>query len=107
MLREPKRRLPVVSAVSRLKAIRYPGRRALEDIARAYLLNTQKVVDYNDRGYPPGVKLKPNTRIFIQRKKDQWTGRATEHTVRENQTMFDISQVYGIKLEKLLARNGM
>jgi membrane-bound lytic murein transglycosylase D len=79
----------------------------LEDVARAYRISTQKVVDYNDRGYPPGVKLQPNTRIFIQCKKDQWTGRATEHTVRENQSMFDISQVYGIKLERLLARNGL
>lgn len=96
-----------IGRVNDVKVISSREGETLEDIARAYLLNTQKVVDYNDRGYPPGVKLKPNTRIFIQCKKDQWSGRATEHAVRENQTMFEISQVYGIKLEKLLARNGL
>ncbi len=79
----------------------------LEDVARAFRLNTQKVVDYNDRGYPPGVKLNPNTRVFIQCKADRWHGRSVEHTVRENQTMFDIAQVYGIRLDKLLAMNGL
>jgi len=39
----------------------------LEDVARAFRLNTQKVVEYNDRGYSPVVRLRPNTRIFIQR----------------------------------------
>lgn len=96
-----------IGRVNDVKVIASREGETLEDIARAYLLNTQKVVDYNDRGYPPGVKLQPNTRIFIQCKKDQWSGRATEHTVRENQTMFEISQIYGIKLEKLLARNGL
>jgi LysM repeat protein len=64
-------------------------------------------MEYNDLGYKQGVALKPNTRVYIQSKKDQWSGRATEHTVRENQTMFEISQLYGIKLESLLARNGL
>jgi flagellum-specific peptidoglycan hydrolase FlgJ/LysM repeat protein len=96
-----------IGRVNDVKVVASRDGETLEDIARAYRLNTQKVVDYNDRGYPPGVRLKPNTRVFIQCKKDQWSGRATEHTVRENQTMFDISQVYGIKLEKLLARNGL
>ncbi|MDO8368366.1 MAG: LysM peptidoglycan-binding domain-containing protein [Saprospiraceae bacterium] len=79
----------------------------LEDVARAFRLSTQKVVEYNDRGYPPGVKLKPNTRIFIQCKGSRWHGRSTEHTVREGQTMFDIAQVYGIQLNKLLEMNGL
>lgn len=96
-----------IGRVNDIKVVASREGETLEDVARAYRLSTQKVVDYNDRGYPPGVKLKPNTRIFIQCKKDQWSGRATEHTVREGQTMFDISQVYGIQLEKLLARNGM
>jgi flagellum-specific peptidoglycan hydrolase FlgJ/LysM repeat protein len=96
-----------IGRVNDVKVVASREGETLEDVARAYRLSTQKVVDYNDRGYPPGVKLKPNTRIFIQCKKDQWSGRATEHTVRENQTMFDIAQVYGIKLDKLLARNGL
>lgn len=96
-----------IGRVNDVKVVASREGETLEDIARAFRLNTQKVVDYNDRGYPPGVKLKPNTRIFIQCKAEKWHGRATEHTVREGQTMFDIAQVYGIRLEKLLAMNGL
>ncbi|MEZ4925252.1 MAG: LysM peptidoglycan-binding domain-containing protein [Saprospiraceae bacterium] len=96
-----------IGRVNDVKVVASREGETLEDIARAYRINTDKVVDYNDRGYPPGVRLKPNTRIFIQCKQNQWRGRATTHTVREDQTMFDISQIYGIQLEKLLQRNGL
>lgn len=96
-----------IGRVNDVKVVASREGETLEDVARAFRLNTQKVVDYNDRGYPPGVKLKPNTRIFIQCKADKWHGRSTEHTVREGQTMFDIAQVYGIRLEKLLEMNGL
>ncbi len=96
-----------IGRVNDVKVVASREGETLEDVARAFRLNTQKVVDYNDRGYPPGVKLKPNTRIFIQCKSERWHGRSTEHTVREGQTMFDIAQVYGIRLEKLLEMNGM
>lgn len=96
-----------IGRVNDVKVVASREGETLEDIARAFRLNTQKVVDYNDRGYPPGVKLKTNTRIFIQCKAEKWHGRATEHTVREGQTMFDIAQVYGIRLEKLLEMNNL
>ncbi|MBX2889332.1 MAG: glucosaminidase domain-containing protein [Saprospiraceae bacterium] len=80
----------------------------INDIARTYMLKPDKVAEYNDRGYTPLEKLKANTRIFIEPKKDKWTsGPANEHVVKADQTMFDISQVYGIKLSKLLERNYM
>lgn len=96
-----------IGRVNDVKVVASREGETLEDVARAFRLNTQKVVDYNDRGYPPGQKLKPNTRIFIQEKSCKWHGRSTQHTVREGQTMFDIAQVYGIKLDKLLEMNGM
>ena len=75
------------------------------DIAKTYRLNANNVANYNDRGYTPAQKLKANTRIFIQQKKDKWNGQAKEHFVKENETMFTISQLYGVKLDKLLSRN--
>lgn len=83
-----------------------PGE-TLDDVAKLYRLNTLKVADYNDRGYTPGIKLKENTRVFIQAKRDQWRGRSKEHFVQNNQTMFEISQLYGVQVEKLLSRNGL
>ncbi len=96
-----------IGRVNDVKVVASRDGETLEDVARAFRLSTQKVVDYNDRGYPPGVKLKTNTRIFIQCKAEKWHGRSNEHTVREGQTMFDIAQVYGIRLDKLLEMNGL
>lgn len=105
---------PVVNApvnrigrVNDVKVVLAREGESLDDVAKAYRLNTTKVADYNDRGYSPGVKLKPGTRIYIALKKDKWRGRANEHFVNEGQTMFDISQLYGIKLDKLLTRNNL
>ena len=80
---------------------------SVEDIARRYRLKPEKVADYNERHYPPGVKLPENTRIFIQEKRSKWRGREAEHYVKEGQSMFDISQVYGVCLDKLLERNNL
>lgn len=96
-----------IGRVNDIKVVASREGETVADIARAFRISPDKVVDFNDRGYPPGLILKPNTRIFIQCKKDQWSGRATEHIVREGQTMFDIAQIYGIKLDKLLERNGL
>jgi flagellum-specific peptidoglycan hydrolase FlgJ/LysM repeat protein len=96
-----------IGRVNDVKVVASREGETLEDVARAFRINTQKVVDYNDRGYPPGVRLKTNTRVFIQYKANKWHGRSVEHTVREGQTMFDIAQVYGIRLEKLLEMNGL
>jgi len=96
-----------VGRVNDVKVILSRENETLDDIARAYRIQADNVVNYNDRGYPPGVRLKPGTRIYIQNKKDKWRGRATEHFVREGQTMFDISQQYGIKIDKLRQRNGL
>lgn len=65
------------------------------------------MADYNERRYPPGVRLADNTRIYIQSKRTKWRGRDKEHFVHEGQSMFEISQLYGVKLSKLLERNGL
>ncbi len=96
-----------IGRVNDVKVVLTRSGETLDDIAKLYRLNTLKVADYNDRGYTPGIKLTENTRVFIQAKREKWRGRASEHFVRDNQTMFDISQLYGIQLQKLLTRNGM
>jgi len=96
-----------IGRVNDVKVVLTRSGETLDDVAKLYRLNTLKVADYNDRGYTPGIKLTENTRIFIQAKRERWRGRAAEHFVRDNQTMFDISQLYGIQLQKLLVRNGL
>ncbi len=101
---ESRRRLGRVNDV---KVVLSREGETLDDIARIYRIRTQKVVDYNDFGYAPGVRLAENTRIFIQSKQRVWRGRSTHHIMREGQTMFEVSQQYAIQLDELLDINNM
>ncbi len=94
-----------VGRVNDVKVVLAREGETLTDIAKAYRLSPAKVVEYNDRGFTPIQKLKANTRVYIETKKDKPSGTASEHTVKSNETMFQISQMYGIKLDKLLKRN--
>ena len=101
---------PIPSRVGRVndvKVVLAQAGETIDDIARTYRISPQKVADYNERKYTPGKPLELNTRVFIQEKKSKWRGRAHHHFVRDGQTMFEISQQYGVKLRDLLKRNGM
>lgn len=79
----------------------------LSDLARLYRIPLDRLLSYNDYGFPPAIPLKKNSRVFLEEKRDRYAGRTTFHYVREGQTMFDIAQQYGIDLNSLLQRNGM
>ena len=96
-----------IGRVNDVKVVLSKPGESLQDIARLYKLNPNMVANYNDRGYTPGQTLPENTRIYIMPKKDSWNGRATHHFVREGQTMFDIAQLYGVRLDKLRQRNNI
>jgi LysM repeat protein len=96
-----------IGRVNDVKVVLAQSGESLEDIARVYQLKTEKVLGYNDFGHAPGVGLPENTRVYIQEKKTKWRGRATHHYVREDQSMFQIAQTYGVRLDKLLERNGL
>jgi outer membrane protein OmpA-like peptidoglycan-associated protein len=77
----------------------------LADLAHICRKNPEALIEFNDFEYKTSDKLPPNTRIFVQSKKKKWSGRKKFHTVQNNQTMFEISQLYGIKVKPLMARN--
>jgi len=96
-----------IGRVNDVKVVLTQNGETIDDIARRYRLKPEKVADYNERHYPPGIKLADNTRIYIQSKRSRWRGRDAEHFVREGQSMFEISQLYGLKLSKLREKNGL
>ena len=74
-------------------------------IARAYGLEPEAVLRFNDHGYQAAEALPDGAFIFLAEKSDQWQGRFVYHTVLEGETMFSIAQVYGISLADLRKRN--
>ncbi len=68
-----------------------------EDIAKLYDMGSWQIYKYND--LKNGEELKPGEIIYLKPKKRK----ATEdfHTVKEGETLRDISQLHAVKLKKL------
>jgi flagellum-specific peptidoglycan hydrolase FlgJ/LysM repeat protein len=70
-------------------------------------LNLSKLQEYNEELGEPNRPLPIGTLIYTQQKRNSYRGEQKVHVVRECETMFDISQKYGVKLSKLLSKNEM
>lgn len=63
----------------------------------------RKLISYND--LYKGYKIKAGDIIYLE-KKNSKAGKETEfHTVKENESLYSISQAYGIRLEKIYEMN--
>lgn len=93
--------------INRVQVVLSRHNEQLEDIARAFRLDVEKLAEYNDGAYTPGLPLPINSRVFIEEKQKKWYGRNKRYVVQEGQTMFDVSQGHGIRLAELFRRNGM
>jgi hypothetical protein len=64
-----------------------------------------QLVKYND--LPADYHVSPGDRLYIQPKRWKAQFGTDYHIVAENETMHSISQLYGIKLNKLYHKNRM
>ena len=51
--------------------------------------------------------LKQETPVYIQKKRKRFRGKKKYHTVQVNETLYDIAQLYGLRLDKLYEKNKM
>ena len=65
----------------------------------------RKLLKYNELRHD--ANLKPGQRIFIQPKRNKATRDNPYHVAKKGETMYDISQRYGVKLRKLYKHNDM
>jgi LysM repeat protein len=78
---------------------------SLDDIARRVDSSVKNLIDYNENVRNVNQNLKAGSPIYIQPKRNGYRGKKKNHVVDVDDTMFDISQKYGVKLSKLLDRN--
>lgn len=76
-----------------------------EALRREMGLYRNELYRYNDLFR--GVKLEPGTIIYLQPKRRKAAFGKEIHVVEVGQTMYDISQMYGVKLKYLYRRNHM
>lgn len=79
-----------------------PNETALEFASR-FDIPYRKFLLFNDM--VDGDRLIDNQFCYIQPKKSKYKGSEVYHQVKETETMYEISQFYGIKLQDLLDRN--
>jgi len=78
---------------------------AVSTISRRTDVSLNQLIRYNEHLSDGEQRLSEGTLVYLQPKRNAYRGRAAQHYVKEGETMFDISQTYGIKLNQLLRRN--
>lgn len=75
------------------------------EIAKINGVSVSNIISYNEGVMSANQKLKKGERIFLQRKRASYRGRQKWHYVQDGETMYSISQLYGIRLDKFLSKN--
>lgn len=78
-----------------------------EELARKYNVKIRCLLKYNEGLVGPNQPLKDGERIFLQRKRWFFRGKEKHHFVKEGETMYTISQQYGLKQNRLFRKNRM
>lgn len=93
--------LVTVTEFNSIPATRVGQDEGVEEIARRNEMGPWQVRKYND--IPEGQELQPGEIIYLKPKRRK--GTAPYHVVKEGETMWSISQQYGIKLKHLYRKN--
>ena len=75
------------------------------EIAVRTAVNLSQILAYNEGLKSRSEKLAEGTVIYLQPKRNSFRGKRKWHYVKEGETMYQISQMYGIKLDRLYDRN--
>ena len=76
-----------------------------EIIAARLDISARDIMEYNERIDATTTALDHAERVYLGKKKKKYKGSRKYHEVEEGETMYDIAQIYGIRLEKLYIRN--
>jgi len=76
-------------------------------IAKRTKTSINRILKYNEAIDLANEPLAADTKVFIQEKRKNFRGKQKTHTVKEGETMYDISQTYGLSLERLYKKNKM
>ena len=81
----------------------YPGER-LVSIAQKYDIPIQKLLDYNELS--SGKDIKEGDIVYLEKKKKKYQGLEETYLVKAGETLYEVSQKFGIRLSSLAKMNG-
>ena len=83
--------------------ILYPGE-TLSSVAMRYDISKRELLEYNETGSEKS--LKEGDIVYLEKKRNKFYGSRDEYSVDEGDTMYSVSQKFGIKVNKLCKMNG-
>jgi LysM repeat protein len=75
------------------------------ELAQRYKVKLKCLLAFNEELKGPNQPLDVNQHIFLQKKRRFFRGGQKEHYVKPGETMFSISQIYGVRLKSLRRKN--
>ncbi len=91
---------------NRLKAVYAEAGDNPQTIAKRYKVDVSKVMKYNETQNPKRA-FEKGERVFLQKKRRKYRGDKKYHLVKPGESMYNISQLYGIRLKYLYKKNRM
>lgn len=82
--------------------ILYPGE-TLADIAKKYGVHTTELLEFNETNQADDFKA--GDVVYLEKKKNKYSGALEFYRVKEGDTLYSISQQFGVKLAKLAKLN--
>lgn len=78
---------------------------SVKEVARQVDISVRRLLSYNEGIDGEADQVETGERVYLQRKRNSYRGKKTYHTVEAGQDLLDISNLYGIKLDRLQRRN--
>lgn len=94
-----------ISKINRCRYVKAVGGESIDDIARASYTDVDEILRANEMYHTPDDVLESGALVFLDQKKRRYNGEKEFHEVQEGETMESISQLYGIRLQSLYAKN--
>jgi LysM repeat protein len=98
--------LPVLR-INDAKVVVADGKLTPQDIAARTRISLRRLYRYNEKLPSSEVTLQQGYRVYLQPKRAMFRGKRKWHYLNAGETLFDVSQQYGVKLSKLYRRNRM
>lgn len=90
---------------NKLKNVIAESGESAESIAAKFRVHPRRLYIWNDMA--EGTKLQAGQIVYLQHKKLRYKGPNKFHIVKAGETMYSISQMYGIKLKRFYKKNRM
>lgn len=78
---------------------------SLDILSQRTGVSQKRIIKYNDHISGQNQLLPSGTRVFLQPKRNSYRGKELWHVMQANETLYDVSQRYGLQMKALYKRN--